>query len=140
MSRLVDQAAAEKFSIDYTVAWNSGVPERVASCYDEEGSLKVNDDEPAIGREAITEVAKSFMTAFPDLVLEFNGLKYVDGRVNYHWTFKGTNTGPGGTGNTVDFSGFESWIFSQTGLIYESIGHFDATDYESQLASGESVD
>ena len=26
----------------------------------------------------------------------------VDGdRIEYHWTFTGTNTGPGGTGNTV---------------------------------------
>ena len=136
MSRLVDQAAAEKFSIDYTVAWNSGVPERVASFYDEEGSLTVNDGVPAIGRQAISEVANGFMTAFPDLALEFKGLEFLNGRFNYHWTFRGTNTGPGGTGNAVDFSGFESWIFSETGLILESLGHFDATDYEHQLASG----
>ncbi len=135
-----NEAAAEKLSIDYTVAWNSCVPERVASFYDEEGSLKVNDGEPAIGRVAIAEVANSFMTAFPDLVLEFNGLEFVNGRINFHWTFKGTNTGPGGTGNAVDFSGFESWIFSETGLILESLGHFDATDYERQLASGASAE
>lgn len=140
MNRLVDQATAKQLAIDYTVAWNSGVPERVASFYGEEGSLKVNDGEPAIGREAITEVANSFMTAFPDLVLEFNGLEFVNGRVNYHWTFKGTNTGPGGTGNAVDFSGYESWIHSEAGLILESLGQFDATDYESQLASGANVE
>ena len=133
MNRLVDQAAAEKFAIDYTAAWNSGFPERVASFYDEDGSLKVNDDEPAIGREAIAEVAKSFMTAFPDLVLKFNGLELVNDRINYHWTFKGINTGPGGTGNAVDFSGFESWILGESGLIVESLGHFDAADYERQL-------
>ena len=139
MNQIVDEAVAKKLSIDYTQAWNSGVPERVASFYDEEGSLKVNDDEPANGREAIAEVAKSFMTAFPDLVLEFDGLEFLNGRVNYHWTFKGTNTGPGGTGNAVDFSGSESWIFSETGLILESLGRFDATDYENQLAFGTSV-
>ncbi len=140
MNQVADKAAAEKLSIDYTVAWNSGVPERVASFYDEKGSLKVNDGEPAIGREAIAEVANSFMTAFPDLVLECDGLEFVNGRVNFHWTFKGTNTGPGGTGNAVDFSGFESWIFSETGLILESLGHFDAADYESQLAAGAGVE
>ena len=140
MNRSADEAIAEKLSIDYTLAWNSGVPERVASFYDEEGSLKVNDDEPAIGREAIAEVAKSFMTAFPDLRLEFDGLELLNGRINYHWTFKGTNTGPGGTGNAVDFSGFESWILNDKGLILESLGHFDAADYENQLASGASVE
>ncbi len=139
MNQLVDQAAAEKLSIDYTAAWNSGFPERVASYYDYEGSLKVNDDEPAIGREAITEVANGFMTAFPDLVLEFNGLEFVNDRVNYHWTFKGTNTGPGGTGSAVEFSGFESWKLGESGLIFESLGHFDAADYERQLASGAST-
>lgn len=139
MNRLVDQAAAEKVSIEYTAAWNSGSPERVASFYDERGSLKVNDAEPAIGREAIAEVVKGFITAFPDLVLVFNGLEFVNDRVNYHWTFKGTNTGPGGTGNAVDFSGYESWILSESGLIVESLGRFDAADYERQLASGTSA-
>ena len=139
MNRLVDQATAEKVSIDYTAAWNSGIPEKVASFYAEEGSLKVNDAEPAIGREAIAEVAKGFMTAFPDLVLEVIRLEFVNDRISYHWTFKGTNTGPGGTGNAVDFSGFESWILSESGLIVESLGHFDAAEYERQLASGASI-
>ena len=31
MKQIVDEAVAEKLSIDYTQAWNSGFPERVAS-------------------------------------------------------------------------------------------------------------
>jgi hypothetical protein len=93
----------------------------------------IHDDEPAIGHEAITEFAKSFRTALPDLLLEFNGLEFVNGLVNYHWTFKGTSTSPCGTGNAVNFSGFESRILDKSGLIVESLGQFDAIDYDSQL-------
>ena len=52
-------------------------------------------------------------------------------------TLIGTNTGPGGTGNRVRVSGFESWRFGPDGLIVESQGHFDSADYMRQLA-GES--
>ena len=132
--KIMDEDKLQQFSIDYTAAWNSGIPEKVASFYDERGSLTVNGGDPAVGRTAIAEVARGFMVAFPDLVLEFDGLEHVNHRVQYHWTFKGTNTGAGGTGNAVDFSGFESWVFSETGLILESLGNFDAVEYEQQLS------
>jgi hypothetical protein len=45
----------------------------------------------------------------------------------------GTNNGPGGTGNKVRISGYELWKIGNDGLIAESKGHFDATDYEKQL-------
>ena len=48
----------------------------------------------------------------------------------------GTNTGPGGTGKAVRFSGYEDWRFGPDGLIAESLGHFDAADYRRQLAEG----
>ncbi|GAB5412613.1 MAG: hypothetical protein Cons2KO_02160 [Congregibacter sp.] len=129
----MDEAELQRIAVDYTEAWNSGNPNRVASFYDEGGSLTVNDGEAAVGRTAIAEVVRGFMVAFPDLVLEFDGLEHVSHRIQYHWTFKGTNTGAGGTGNAVDFSGFESWVFSVTGLIFESLGSFDAAEYEQQL-------
>lgn len=132
----MDRASLQQFSVDYTAAWNSGVPEQVASMYDDRGSLTVNNNAPAVGRKAIAEVAKGFMVAFPDLALEFDGLEFVGDRINYHWTFRGTNVGPGGTGKAVDFSGFESWVFSDLGLILESIGSFDAEEYGRQLAHG----
>jgi hypothetical protein len=59
------------------------------------------------------------------------------GRVEYHWTLAGTNTGPGGTGRRVLFSGFEDWQFGEDGLIAESLGHFDADDYQRQLSGPE---
>jgi len=36
-------------------------------------------------------------------------------RATYHWTFTGANTGPGGTGQRVRFSGFEVWKIGDGG-------------------------
>jgi hypothetical protein len=57
-------------------------------------------------------------------------------KTEYHWTLTGTNTEPGGTGKFVKISGFEEWRFGPDGLIAESLGHFDAADYERQLKVG----
>ena len=54
----------------------------------------------------------------------------------YLWTYEGTNTGAGGTGKDVRFSGWEAWTFSKDGLVASSIGTFDATEYERQLVEG----
>ena len=61
----------------------------------------------------------------------------VDGdRIEYHWTFTGTNTGPGGMGNAVRVNGYEEWVLDDDGLIAASQGHYDAGEYARQLAHG----
>ena len=70
-----------EFGQEYTNAWNSKNPVKMASFYEEDGSLAVN----------------------------------------------------GGTGNKGDFSGFEEWTMSAGGLVQESIGSYDVSDYERQL-------
>ena len=61
----------------------------------------------------------------------------VDGdRIEYHWTFTGTNTGAVGTGNAVRMDGFESWTMDEDGLIAASLGSYDAEEYARQLAEG----
>lgn len=128
----VKRAFAER----YTDAWNSGQPEAVAAFFAEDGSLQVNDAEPAVGRAAIADVARGFMEAFPDMELFMDELEFVGGGARYHWTFVGINTGPGGTGNAVRFSGYEEWTFSADGLVQVSLGHFDEAEYARQLAEG----
>ena|SRR5579859_2213708 len=124
------------FAARYTAAWCSHNPEAVAAFFSLNGSLKINDGAPSIGRPAIAEAARSFMVAFPDLQVFFDGLKQNSPRVEYHWTLIGTNTGPGGTGKKVRITGFEEWKFGEDGLIEDSLGHFDATDYEHQIQHG----
>src|SRR5947209_20513766 len=95
----------------YTAAWCSQDPASVAAHYSPKGSLTINDGPPSVGRAAITEAAQGFMAAFPDMQVLMDDLVTEDDGSVYHWTLVGTNTGPGGTGNRVRFSGFEEWTF-----------------------------
>jgi steroid delta-isomerase-like uncharacterized protein len=124
------------FARRYAEAWCSQDPERVAAFFAADASLTVNDGAPAVGRKAIAEVARSFMTAFPDLVVTFVRLAEGPGGTKFHWTLSGTNSGPGGTGKRVRISGHELWHFDDEGLIARSKGSFDAAEYERQLHRG----
>lgn len=130
----MDTDTLRDFAARYTAAWCSQDPASVAAFFAEDGSLKVNDGEPAVGREAITEVARGFMTAFPDMVVEMDDVVVDEDGAIYRWTLTGTNTGPDGTGNAVRISGYEEWTIGEDGLIAASLGHFDTAEYERQLA------
>jgi predicted ester cyclase len=123
------------FARRYTAAWCSRNASSVAAFFAPNGSLSVNGV-PNVGHRAIAEMAQGFMTAFPDLELLMENVHIESERAVYRWTFIGTNTGPGGTGHRVRFSGFEEWRFGEDGLVAESQGHFDATDYQHQLQHG----
>jgi hypothetical protein len=124
------------FAARYTAAWCSQNSESVAEFYSSQGSLRVNDGPPAFGRNAIAEVARSFMVAFPDLCVVMTEVRLEAGELEYHWTLSGTNTGPGRTGRRVLISGFEQWSFGSDGLIASSQGHFDAAEYRRQMEHG----
>jgi nuclear transport factor 2 (NTF2) superfamily protein len=127
---------AKEIAERYTAAWGSQDPVRVAEFFSETGSLRVNEGEPAVGRDAIAAIAREFMTALPDMVLLFDGLEGRGGRVRFHWTLAATNSGPGGSGMKVRVSGYESWRLDEDGLIAESQGHFPTAEYERQLEVG----
>ena len=124
------------FAQRYTAAWCSQDAASVAAFFSTDGSLSVNDNPPAVGRPAITAVAQSFMTAFPDLRVTMDQLLARDDRTEYHWTLTGANTGPGGTGKQVRISGHELWQIGSDGLIASSEGHFDNSEYQHQLQHG----
>lgn len=96
----------------------------------------MNDAASAAGRSAVAEVAAGFMKAFPDLQVHMDDLSADGDGIVYRWTLTGTNTGPGGTGMPVKISGYEEWRISADGLIAESLGHFDAEEYQRQLEHG----
>ena len=131
-----DFAELTAFADRYAEAWCSQHPENVAAFFAENGSLRVNDAAPAIGRAAIAETARGFMHAFPDMIVMFDKLRREANAIAFHWTLTGTNTGPGGTGKKVRISGYELWTIDQNGLIAESKGHFDSAEYERQLEHG----
>jgi uncharacterized protein (TIGR02246 family) len=125
----------EDFARRYTEAWCSQDPARVAASYAASGSLTINDGTPSVGREAITEAARSFMVAFPDLQVLMDEVRTRGDKTVYRWTLVGTNTGPGGMGRPVRISGFEEWTFDDDGLIGASLGHFDQDEYDRQLGN-----
>ena len=127
------EAQLEDFAQRYTAAWCSQDPTQVAAFFSPSGSLQINHGTPSVGRAAIAEAARGFMSAFPDLKVLFDRLEFRGEREHYHWTLIGTNTGPGGTGKRVQISGFEDWRFGADGLVTESAGHFDGAEYERQL-------
>lgn len=129
----MDSEDIKELATQYTAAWCSQNPASVASCYEEEGSLTINAGVPSVGRAAITEAARGFMTAYPDMVVTMDGISVDGNQAVYRWTFEGTNTGPGGTGKTVHISGYEEWIIGPNGLIAESKGHYDEADWDRQL-------
>jgi uncharacterized protein (TIGR02246 family) len=132
----IDPQSLRAFAKRYTAAWCSQDAASVAAFFAPNGSLRVNDNDPAIGREAITDLAQGFMTAFPDLQVLMDDLVVDGDQVVYPWTLVGTNTGPGGTGRGVRISGFEEWRIGADGFIAESLGRFDSEDYRRQLDGG----
>jgi predicted ester cyclase len=134
MTPVADQL--REFARRYTEAWCSQDPARVAENYALDGSLTINDAPPSVGRAAITEAARSFMVAFPDMQVHMDDLVVQGENAEFRWTLVGTNTGPGGTGNRVRISGFEEWTIGDDGLIAASLGHYDQAEYDRQLEHG----
>lgn len=128
-----DSEGLTDFAVRYAEAWSSQDPEAFSMFYAENGSLRVNDGEPSVGRDAIEETARSFMMAFPDMVVRLVDLRQTNDHVEFHWHWTGTNSGPGGTGSAVDLEGYEQWTLAEDGLILESRGYYDEAEYERQL-------
>ena len=120
----------------YAEAWCSQNPESVAAFFAENGSLRVNEGPPAVGRAAIAEVARGFMRDLPDMIVTMDDVTHDSDGTKFHWTLTGTNAGPGGTGKRLRISGYELWKIDNNGLIAESKGHFDSADYARQLKEG----
>ena len=122
-----------EFATRYAKAWCSQNPESVAAFFAENGSIRINNGPPAVGRRRLPGKRKRFMTTFPDMIVTFDKLELRRDRTAFHWTLTGTNTGPGGTGKHVRISGYELWKMDNDGLIAESKGNFDAAEYDRQL-------
>ncbi len=131
----------KKFDLDifarsYAQAWCSKRPNFVASYFAEDGSLQVNDGDPAKGRDAISKVAQGFMTDLPDMYLHYDSIVSKSIGTEFHWTLIATNSGPSGTGNKVKVSGYELWQLDENGLIKNSQGNFSTEEYNRQLEYG----
>lgn len=129
----ISQAAFEDMAKRYAEAWSSGDPEAVASFYEENGRLVINDGEPTVGRVALAEVAQAFYDDFPGLLLHCDLARVAGNNGVFLWTLEGTHSG---TGNQVKVGGWEAWRLSDDIRVIESDGRFDAIEYERQIQEG----
>jgi len=132
-------AELRTFATDYAAAWSSQDPHRLAAFYAASGALTVNNNPPATGRAAIAAKAAEFMAAFPDMHVAMDFVRREDGCVVFGWIWTGTNTGPGGTGRSVDLRGQERWTLSPGGRIALSRGQYDEAEYARQIGGGPDV-
>lgn len=131
----MDQGHLTRIGTEYAAAWSSQNPDRLAAFYSEKGSLQVNNGPPSVGRAAIRTTAQGFMTGFPDMLVHMDSVVQTKTGAVFHWTWTGTNTGPGGTGRPVRITGYEEWTFGADGLISQSLGHYDEAEYQRQMSA-----
>lgn len=127
-----DEAGVRDLARSYTDAWCSHDPARVAAHFVPGGTIAINGGDPT----EITEVARSFIDTFPDIEVFTDDIVFRDETVEFHWTFTGTNSGPDGTGKAVRISGVEEWTLGDDGLVVESKGNYDQSEYDRQLEHG----
>lgn len=128
--------AMKRFAVRYAAAWCSQDPAQVAAFFADDGRLTINGGAPHVGRAGLTAAASSFMSAYPDMAVEMEGLDRRGDAYRFRWRFTGTNTGPGGTGRPVRINGYEEWTIGADGLIAKSLGHYDAAEWNRQLGKG----
>ncbi|MDA0378525.1 MAG: ester cyclase [Bacteroidetes bacterium] len=129
----MDRDRAETFGKTYAAAWSSKDPSSVADMFASNGSLVINDGPEAVGYDAVVVVAQEFMTAFPDLDVTCDCMAFEVEEWRWYWTMRGHYSGPGGTGRSIDISGYEVLEFDAEGRIVCAEGHFDQKEYDRQL-------
>lgn len=124
------KASLDEFARQYTEAWNSKIPENVASCHVPDSRITINLGEPSVGHEGLTAMSAGFHADVPDLVLQNEGIRSAGNHVVYLWRFRGHHAE---TGNPLNVSGWEEWDLNDDMKITSSLGWFDADDYQRQV-------
>jgi len=120
----------EHMTAAYIAAWNSGDPAAVADHYAPGKGITINRGETQFGREAMLAMAGGFMSAFPGMTLSCDFARLAGDRAVFGWTLEGHHVE---TGNFVRVGGWEEWELDDQCRITNSLGWFDAADYESQV-------
>ena len=106
-------------------------PDAVASFYEPEGLITINNGDPIVGRAAIADMALDFYRAFPNLLVHLDDIRTSGRDAIFVWTLEGRHSE---TGNDVRVGGWEEWQLSDNVLVSRSRGHFDVADYDRQIA------
>ncbi len=123
--------SVEQLGWDYSAAWSSKSPATVAAFFAEDGEITINGGQPMKGRKAIADMAAGFYSAFPDLVVRYDGVRVAGRHVLFLWTLEGRHAQ---TNNFVTIGGWEEWDLDDASKVTSSLGWFDIADYEGQIA------
>lgn len=127
---MTDPATVARMAIDYTAAWNSKTPAKVASFFAEDGVIIINRGDPWTGRTRIAEMVAGFYADVPDLSLKCDSIRVSDNHALFVWTFTGHHSK---TGNPLTVQGWEEWDLTLDLRVAVSRGWFDADDYDRQI-------
>ena len=125
------QSELEDLAQRYTDAWNSKIPEQVASFHAATSSIIINRGEASVGQAGVTEVAEGFHADVPDLHLVCDGVRGAGSHIIFLWTFTGHHAE---TGNPLNVSGWEEWDLNDDMKVTQALGWFDGEDYDRQIA------
>lgn len=125
----ITQPEAERLARDYTAAWNSGDPGKVAAFFAPDGGIIINRGIPWEGRDGVTAMAAGFYADVPDLTLVCDGVRALGDHMVYLWTFTGTHAG---TGKALRISGVEEWDLGADLKVTASRGWFDPGEWARQ--------
>lgn len=117
----------------YAAAWNSQSPEGVASFYAPDSKIAINGGDEIAGRAAVAEMAAGFYGEFPDLIVHLDDIRAAGNQAIFVWTLEGTHAG---TGSRATAQGWEERALTDDCLVAASVGRFDATEYDHQIAEG----
>jgi len=132
----LDSNDIAKLARDYTTAWNSRSPSRVAAYFAEDGAIVINRGERWRGRARIAEMATGFFVDVPDLSLVCDGIRCAGSHAVFLWTFTGHAAA---TGNALTVRGWEEWDIGEDLKVKASHGWYDSDDYSRQVAGGQST-
>ena len=120
----------------YLDAWNDGYLDSLDKYFSEDiQRYSPGGTSDADGLDELKAVMLQFQTAYPDVMVKPDETYFHGNRATLHWTFSGTNTGPGeieATGNDVEISGLSSLVF-EDGKISEETVSYDNLDFMEQL-------
>lgn len=101
----------------------------MAAFHTEGSRIVINDGTPWEGRAGVAEMARGFFADVPDLAQRCDAVRSAGRRVVFLGTFEGHHSQ---TGNPLAISGWEEWTFGDDAKLVDSLGWFDADDYERQ--------
>ncbi len=119
----------------YNQAWQTGNVDGLEAIFDPKFVRHSDASTSAERIDKLKKVITAFKTAYPDLKLIFSEEFYAENQYAGHWSFTGTNTGPGeipATGKPVSQWGVNIVHFKE-GKIVEEWDAFDNAPLLEQL-------